>query len=96
MTRPTASTIAPGLRGVYAYADRAHSAITLTGDIAAAHQAARDARTILIGAAIDVEAMERWLGTHDGVISIDEYFRRLQVDLDEAVEALASAIATGN
>ncbi|MDZ7788131.1 MAG: hypothetical protein U5K73_08455 [Halofilum sp. (in: g-proteobacteria)] len=76
---------------MYAYADRAHSAITLTGDIAAAHQAARDARAILTGAQIDVAALERWLGTHDGGQTIDEFVREIRGDLDEAVEALETA-----
>lgn len=87
---PAGGTIAPQLRGVYHHADLAHSAITTTGDLAAALQDARNARAKLSGSTIDVEALERWLGTHDGGETIDGFVRQVLADLDEAVDALAA------
>lgn len=83
------TTLAPNLREVYFAANRAYAAIR-TGDLADAYWAARNARATLTGAAIDVVALEGFLGTHDGGETIDDFVRAVSAELDHAVDALAS------
>jgi hypothetical protein len=89
------TTAAPNLREVYFAADRAHSSITLSGDLDDAHRTARNARATLAGAAIDVEALERWLGA--GPDSEGEpwrdFVREVGEELDAAVAELEAATA---
>ncbi|WP_070987919.1 hypothetical protein [Halofilum ochraceum] len=91
------TTTAPQLVGVYHEADQAHACITLSGDLSAAYQHARNARAKLAGSTIDVERLERWLGAGPDAEGEPwrDFVRDVSEDLDGAVEALAAATADG-
>lgn len=91
---PAGGTIAPQLRGVYVSADRAYSALTMTADREAALQHARNARAILTGAAIDVAALEEWLGTYSGGEPLRVFIQRVTEDLNTAVTVLTAGDGT--
>ena len=85
---PAGGTIAPQLRGVYVPLDRAYAALTMTADREAALQHARDARAILTAAAIDVAALEEWLGTYSGGEPWRVFLQRLAQEIEAAIRSL--------
>lgn len=85
---PAGGTIAPGLREVYFEADLAHSFITLSGNLYAAHRHARDARAGISSSQIDVEAFERWLEGE----SWTEFLGTIYDELGMAVAELSAVL----